>query len=225
MEQLQQAVAAAFQKVVDSGAVEAAIEKNIAETIQGLVRDQLRPYSPFAKALNEQVAKALQVDLSRLDLPSYGQLILNIVRRRVEAETDNQLAKVVEKQLSELLATAPAEISLQQLVEQFIEEHADDEAERNERITLIVDGRDYGMRWIYMDKAERKDKYSCAIRFLHNHETGKISALRLDGAEVEKTLFIGPLYRFERALFQMHAAGTRLTGVEEHIETNYPGRD
>lgn len=225
MEQFQQAVTAAFQRIAATGAIEAAIEKNIAETVQSLVRDHLRPYSPFAKALEEQVAKALQVDLARLDLPSYGQMILNIVRRQVEAATDNQLAKTIQEQLTELLATAPATVTLQQLVAQFIEEHSEYEAERNEKITLFVEPLQYGMRWVHMDKEEGKDKYSCAVSFLHLTSTGKISALRLDRREVEKSIFVGPLHGFERTLFQMHAAGTVLTGLDDDIETNYPGRD
>jgi hypothetical protein len=229
MEQLQQAVNDAFGRVLSSGAVEAAIEKNIAETIQSIVRDQLRAYSPFAKALEEQVAKALQVDFSRVDLPSYGQLVLNIVRRLVEAETDKQLAKTIEPRLKELLVGAPEEVSLQQLVTQFIEHSANDfcndHASSNERITLIVTPMEYGSRWVYMDARQGREKYSCDISFLISRDTQKISALRLDRREADKTLFIGPLYGFERTLFQMHAAGTRLTGLDEDIETTYPERD
>jgi uncharacterized protein (DUF2267 family) len=227
LDQLTEAVTSAFTRVIASGAIEQAIEKNLSETISGLIREQLKSYSPFAKLLQEQVSKAMQVDFTRLDLPTYGDMILKIIRAKVDAEAGSQFAKNLEAQLSELLVAAPEEVSLTALVDQFKEHYADRYAGGNqhEKITLIVGDNDYGSQWIYMDAVPDKDKYGCAVRFLVSNQDGKISALRLDQKEVEKTIFVGPLYGFERSLFQMHTAGTKLTGLDADIDTYYPGRD
>ncbi len=227
MEQLTAAVTDAFNKVVASGAIELAIEKQLTETVNSVISTHLRSYSPFAKLLEERVSKALQVDFDKIDLPSYGDMILKIVRAKVAEHADEQLAKTVQDELGKLLVKAPEQITLTDLVAQFIEHNTDryNGGEQHESITLIVEDATYGSRWIYMDPEPDKDKYECAIRFLLSNQDQKISALRLDRKEVSKTIFVGPLYGFERSLFQMHTAGTKLVGADEYIDTNYPGRD
>lgn len=167
---------------------------------------------------------------SQLGLPGYNGLIMKIVRAHVDSHVGNVLAKHVEKQMSKLLEPAPAEIKLSELINDFIERNKPDGCEcgGSDQITLHIEESRYASRWIGLDKDEGKSEYSCEIRFAVSESDGKIFGLRIDGQEADKTLFIGPIYGFERSPFQMYAAGTKLIidgDCAEDFDTYYPGRE
>jgi hypothetical protein len=228
MEQLDRVVATAFSKIAESGAIEAAIEKQLTDTISSIIKEQMRSYSDFGKALEEQVKASLQVDFSTLKLPGYNDFILKIVRAQVDANVNNQVAAQVEAQMKDLLVSAPAEITLTKLVEDFIECKPDGcSCDGSDQTTLHLDEQRHGSRWVRLDKNAHKSEYECEISFLVTVETGKIGALRVGKREVDKTLFIGSIYGFERDLFQMYAAGTKLIidAEPDDISLYYPGHD
>ncbi|HDR8933005.1 hypothetical protein [Burkholderia vietnamiensis] len=229
MNELEQAVSTSFANIVASGAIEKAIEAQLTKTITSIIDDQLRSYSDFGEKLKEHVKESLQVDFQGLGLPGYNDLILKIVRKKVAALTEQSIAESIEKQMADLLTPAPKEIKLSELVERFINHHAERfscSCDGPDRITLRVEESQYGSRWISLDKAEGTREYDCEIRFGVSDQDGRMFGLRLDKREIEKTLFIG-FYGFEREIFQLHAAGSKLIidGDSDSINTYYPGRD
>jgi hypothetical protein len=231
MQELQQAVANAFANVVAAGTIEKAIEEKLSKTITSIIDDELRSYSDFGKSLHEHVKASMAVDFSNLGLPGYNDLILKIVRRQVEAQVNATIAAQIEPQLTELLSPAPAEITLTQLIAEFIKDRSDYHGcscDSPDQITLIVEGSESvdGYHHIYLDEEEGKSKYSCAIQIATNKES-EVYSLKIDDRDPKKALFVGPLYNFERRVFQMYAAGTKLIvdGNEDSIDTHYPGRD
>jgi len=234
MQELQQAVANAFANVVAAGTIEKAIEEKLTSTITSIINEELRSYSDFGKSLGEQVKAAMQVDFSNLGLPGYNDLILKLIRAQVEHQASTSIAAHVEEQMKDLLAPAPSEIKLSELVEEFIkfaDEKIGCECDKPERITLIVeDGSDRGrysslsnFYHIYLDKEPGKDKYACDFQV--NVHDGKVYSVRIDKNDPSKSLFIGPMYGFSRRVFQLYAAGTKLVidGAEDDINTYYPG--
>jgi hypothetical protein len=228
MQELQQAVTNAFAAVVASGSIEAAIQKNLKETIDNSIREQLRSYSDFGKAIDEHVKAALRVDFSQLGLPGYNDLILKIVRRQVEAQVNATLAAQIEPQLTELLRPAPIEITLRDFVAEFIKNRADYNAgfrANPHEITLHVEGSDVtdGYHNIYMDEDPGCSKYSCRIQIATTKDH-RVYSLKINEHDPKKALFVGPLFDFERRLFQMYASGTKLIVDDEHedISRCYP---
>ena len=232
MQELQNAVANAFANILSAGVIEQEIEERLTKTITSILDEQLRSYSDFGKALGDHVKQAMQVDFDHLGLPGYNDLILKTIRHQVNQLADDSIAKHVEEQMRELLSPAPAEIKLSQLVAEFIKDKHDDyscSCDGPERIALFVvgsrSGGPVGYHNIYLDKDEDKSQYSCAIR-IATDEDGRVYSLKIDEVDPKKTLFIGPLWNFERRLFQMYAAGTKLIvdGDEHSIDRYYPGR-
>lgn len=228
MEQLQQAVTDSFKKIVESGVIEAAIEKKLTETINSILDSELRSYSDFGKQLGAQVKSALNVDFSNLQLPGYNDLILRIVRKQVDALVTNSVALHVEEQMTALLAPPPAEIRLSKLVADFIEANKPDGCAcgESDHISLLVEKSEHGYCHVYMDKDAGKSKYSCDLQ-VHVNSDGRVYSLKINDKEIGKSLFIGPMYGFDLDLFQMYAAGTKLIvdGDEDSIDTYYPGHD
>jgi hypothetical protein len=229
MEQLQQAVTDSFKKIVESGVIETAIEKKLTETINSILDTELRSYSDFGKQLGAQVKSALNVDFSNLELPGYNDLILKIVRRQVDGHVAQSVAAHVEEQMAALLAPPPAEIKLSKLVADFIESKKSDDCScsGSERISLHIEEINYGGYWIFMDPAEGKEKYRCGVRIGVSSDDNRVFSLNIDEKNAKSTLFVGPMYNFERDLFQMYAMGTKLIVDKDadDIDTRYPGHD
>lgn len=222
MKELKQAVSDAFDKIVASGTIEQAIEKKLTETITSAIDEQLRSYSDFGKTIKDQVSKALAVDLSVAGLPTYGHLVTEIIRRRVDASLQGEFAAQLEKDIAELLAPAPAEITLEALIEEFIKEHED--GREGEKFTLLIENEGRGFAYVALDKEEGTDKYSCDYRIgVHD---GKVYTLNFGRQDVQKALFVGPLGGFEKLLFQLFSAKSKLV-IPADVDTyshDYPTR-
>lgn len=224
MNELKQAVSTAFEKIVASGAIEQAIEKQLTETIGSIVKDQLRSYSDIGKAIEAQVKESLQI--GKMDLPSYADLIGKIVRRQVEVGMQNEATRQLEQNIGELLAPAPAEITLDQLIEDFREHQVELSGDRirGDDFTLIIqhsEGSTAGYKHIHIDPDHGTSKYSCAIQ-IDVTPTGEVYGLKLGGRDLKDQLFAGKLYGFERKLFQLFTAKSKLIVPEGADASDYP---
>jgi hypothetical protein len=84
MQEIEDAVIAAFRGMVSSGKLNQIIKKKIGETVEGVIDSALRSYSDFDKALSTAVQGALHIDADKLALPGYNEIILQIVRKKLE---------------------------------------------------------------------------------------------------------------------------------------------
>ena len=217
MQDMEQAVGKAFANVVASGAIEQAIEKQIAETISSAIKEHLRSYSDFGKAISEQVQRAVGVRLERLDLPSYNDLILKIVRAQIDGAMHGEAAKQIESSLGELLKQAPAEITIDELIEQFVEAYKEDR--EGQGFTLRID-REYGSTYIALDKEEGTAKYSCDFR-IGVDKDGSVYHLAFSGGDVDKKMFVVRFHGFERTIFQLYTAKSKLVIPADADDSDY----
>lgn len=226
MDPLKQAVAAAFDKIVASGVIEQTIEKKLTETIVDAIGSHLRSYSDFGQAIQKQVQQAIGVDLERADLPSYNDFVLKVIRKQLDSAMADTAAKQLEENMAKLLVKAPAEITLQQLVDDFIEAFKEDR--EGQEFTLHIDHSSYGFKYVCLDVEEGKGEYSCDFRIGVDRD-GHVFSLQLGGKDVTKTLFVGPIYGFERAVFQLYTAKTKIV-IEDDVsprdyDTHFPEYD
>jgi|GEM_PF-2476813 len=228
MQELQNVVATSMAKIIESGVIEQTIEKKLVETVSSIITSELRDYSEFGKGLQQHVKAALQVDFSSLGIPGYNDFILKIIRQQVTAHADLAIASQISGQLEQLLKPAPATINISEIVANFIKYNTPDgcECDGPDEITLIIDEESYGSRWVSLDKEPGKTLYRCDYRFGVSLSDGHVFGMNLDGKDIEKRLFVGNFYSFERDLFQMHASGTKVIIDKEavDIDTYYPGR-
>jgi len=225
MQELKNAVATAFDNVVASGAIEKAIQEQIGKCVETAVRDQFGYSGKMTKAINEKVAGLIDVNLDQIDLPSYRDLISKVIQKRVGAVMTTQFTEQLEKDIGEMLEPAPAEITLEQLLEDFVKHQMDqyDASEmRGRDFTLHIDRGDHndGYVDIYFDKESNKSKYGCDF-MIRTKKGGEVWALRLDGDEMKNKLYVGPMYSFEKRLFQMYTAKTKLIIPAEASASDY----
>lgn len=234
MDQLKDAVTVAFDNIVASGAIEAAIQEQIGKAVTGAIKDQISGYnSDFSKKINERVKALIDVNLDEIDLPSYRQLIADIIKKRVGAVMTTEFTEKLDKDIGELLQPAPAEITLENLLEEFKASkknvHNAYELSGN-RLTLIIERSERldGYVDVYLDEEPRKEKYLCDIHF-RIKDAGEVWGLKLNGDDLKNKIFVGPMFNFEKRLFQMYTAKTRLSipddATSDDFDTEFPYND
>lgn len=214
MNELKEAVSRAFDSVVASGAIEQAIEKQVGEAVTAAIREQFSAYGDFSKAVKAKVATLVGVNLDHIDLPSYRDLVSKIIQARVGAVMTEQFTEKLGRDLDELLAPAPAEITLEALLKEFIESKSDEwniSQLRECEFTLVIDRSENckGYVSIYLDEDADQSKHQCAIH-IRMRDGGEVWGLEVGGTDIKSKIFVGPLFNFEKRLFQLYTARTKL---------------
>lgn len=208
-----QAVIGALDHILDTNVIQIAIAKALEKTIENVVKNELESYSDFGKRLQAAVKQSLALHGS-IDVPSYNDAILKIVSAQLEAKTHAVIQQQVAANLKELLEPAPAAITLTALCESYIEflkKHRDAGCVcHGEQIaTMGIRPSDYDFRYVFFDDEPKKPPQQCDVE-LGIAGDGRIFSLRFRDRDVEKQLFAGPFYGFQRRVFQMKAAQTRI---------------
>jgi len=189
------------------------VEKLVIETIDRA----LRTYSDVGKMIEAAVQDALKVD--RIDLPSYGHVVTQMLKAQIEARVSEVVAGRLAQDMDELLSLAPKEVKLSKIAEYMLETHDSDAW--GEIITVIVEHNDHGSTWVYLDEdnvyAER-DKYRCKHRLLIR-EDGTLAGAYVGDNTItpESKSYIGRVYGVEQRLRAYVACGTKIELDEDNV--------
>lgn len=227
------AVIESLDRLVSSEVIDKQIEAALTKAISSVIADVFSTYGEFGKQLKAAVEKSLALN-GELDLPSYNEQILKIIARQVESYTRDTIEKQVAANLTRLLSPPPAEITLEKLVESY-KERLRDRARSGcvcygdeHRIYLKVDrDRDIGgYCQISLSEEKPKGTYPQADIRISATGSGEVYGVFFKSCDVEKQIFAGPFYDFERFVFQMKAAKTKITGIDqaEYIDLDYSPR-
>ncbi|MBJ7550781.1 hypothetical protein [Marinomonas ostreistagni] len=195
-----------------SGALEQAITKRVDKLIEETADDLFRSYGEVGKALKEKLSASIMPQIESLeDLPVYHDFVMNRLKLAAQNFYDTRLADVVDAELKEIMTELPEEITMSWLVKQVVKSARSYDEEPEGEITLIIedmfDWTDTSKK-VYISKEESADRRACDLE-LHlslDKESGKwkILGIRSDG-ETEPRLCAGPLYSFEKMLFNVYA--------------------
>ena len=224
---------------ISGGKLDDLIRKKLADLIDSLLTDQLRPYSSLGQALEEQLSQALNVNLRELGLGGYNLLVAEVVRSHLDTQLKGQWAEQLKQQVDSMLRGAPAEIKLSELFVQFAEgwtEHAQNEEWAH--ATMHVGASEYRSTWVYLDPEPHDDEREHwrfmwrmliddkgELRDAEQYQAAARSKLGTLGAERRK-LFTTH-HGFEGLLFQLRAGKTKIIidrkpGLHEH---DYPEKE
>jgi hypothetical protein len=212
--EFREAVITALDKVLASGVVEKTIEDSLQKTIASIIHGELRDFSKFGEALKKKIEESLAL-YGELDLPSYNETLLKYVRLNLKNIMENSAQKLIADKMQGLLTPAPASIKVSELIDQYRKylreknNRSEEEAEFNPLRFTFGWKVDYGHCHFYISEKPKVEPSFCDIRFTAARD-GEIYAVYFSTKDVEKQLFAGPLFEFERSLFQMRAAGTIL---------------
>ena len=206
----------------EEGYVEKIVKKQLETTIKDIVEDSLRSWSDFGKGLKEAVNNQLQINLDRLDIPSYNQVILNVVQEEINRSIHEAGANRLKEQLQELLGTGKNEYKLSELVEEMVNDDLelnDLSYEEVEEITVHIEKSPYGgTTYIYLDPEEDKSKYSCKYMVSLN-EDGTVWRAEVKDKSFDNKVVMGGLYGVEATIFKMWTQKAKL--VIDDYETEF----
>lgn len=210
---LEKLVQDSLKGMFESGKIVEIIDKHTEALVNGVVRDALSTYSEFGKQLSASLSEALKVDVGSIGLPEYNHIVLAIVRRKLEHAIEETGRKQIETDLAAMLShPVPAEITLTKFIDDFKEWAREDrgieEYEEGE-VTAFLDEKKYSSQWLYLSRNANTEMFRCDFGILIG-EDGKMRAVHFHGKDSEKSLFLGRLHGFERTVFHMHVAKTRI---------------
>jgi hypothetical protein len=218
-------IAAATERLIASGKIEEAIERQLTKTIESIVEQELRSYSDFGKALHAQVTKALALDPAKLTLPSYNQVVVDVVRRAMDAHIGTVGKTHLEQLMGELLKAPPAEIKLSELVAEY-RKHIASRGRRDRigsRIGLTVAREKFSADIMLAPEPvseKYKHDYTLHVFSFDKDAPATVSTIWVGAQQFSRDfrLFVGDVFGFERTLFQLWAAKTPIVLDEDECD-------
>ena len=205
------------------------VEKEVKSRVDKLITESidkaLRSYSKTGELIQKAVEDALKVD--RLDLPSYGMMVAEMLRAQIEATVHPILAGRLADDMAELLKMAPKEINLSEITDEMVRHRREDGGYGSDLITCIVEETDYGYQHIYLDPDNHytaSEKYQCDYHLGIDKE-GRIYSAKLRGVEYKtgkpNTQVIGRAYGWDQKFRAMVACNTKIVIDELAVVTGW----
>jgi hypothetical protein len=213
MKELEDAIVGSFRKMCSDGVLTKIVNDAVQKTVKDVIESSIRSFGPFGKALEAAVAEALQFDPSKFGLPEYNNIILDIVRKNYESILSKQGAELIQRQLEELMAKAPAEITVSQLVKDFKEWAVESlNAEPGSSIKFECDSDSTVSRYRSIKLKIKSAKYSSDNKefSIGINDDDEVYYVWVWNKKLSDGMFVGTLYGFERDLFRMYLRKTKI---------------
>lgn len=209
-----------LSELKEEGYVEKIVKKQLEKTIQDIIEDSLRSYSDFGKELKGQVQNQLQFNLQRLDIPSYNQVVLNIIKTELERSIHEDGAKRIQESIQEILGTAEKEYKLSDLIQEIVKQ----DCELNEldyddyqEITVIIEDK-YGSKHIYIDPEEDVSWYQCKYSLTLDDDM-TIRRAEIGDKSFDNKVIMGGLYGVDATIFKMWTRKSKL--IIDRYDTSF----
>src|SRR5690606_9030266 len=150
---IQEQVQSALNNIVASGTIEEIISNKVEKTIEDILNDSLRSYSDFGKKLEEVIKQSLQIDLSKISTLGYQQIVVDIVKQKLQEATLNHISEPIEKAINEVIAPFEKRTyKLSEIIEKYKECEWDSSDDDEVEISFHVEYSEYGSIYIGFDK-------------------------------------------------------------------------
>jgi len=109
----------------DSAAFKDHINTTVEKCVNDLVTDMFR-YGPVRNKVEKALQERVNIDLNQIDFAPINQIITDMVKEKTAAAFSEPLREKLGKELNDMFAPAPKEITLQAIVDIFREELRDE---------------------------------------------------------------------------------------------------
>ncbi len=193
--------------------VETIVEKRIKQTIESVIGDIFDSWSSFGKSLKKHIEENMNMNFDSLGLEGYNQLILAVIKERLESTIKVKGLEKIKESIDEMLSDVKSEYTLTEIIEKAKEDTAKEDYERDydEKVNLIIEKSCYGYIHIYLDNKDEKPygkwDYSCSLAL---DKEGKAYSIKLNGKEIDSKKIMGGLYGLDNLLFKIYASGAKI---------------
>lgn len=223
MKELQSIVNATVESMISEGVIQKTIEEGVQSAITKAVNEQFQSYGSVTKQINKALEEGLQININDLPFESYNQQMFVAIKTRMAGMFHGQAAEKFMSEMDKVLAPAPTEMSITDLVTAVAETWKSDECDADE-----LD--DYAT--VELEECSwSKDKSSWVLKMWKQKESG--SSFSRSSNQTDLHLFISngkvrishrqsynPTFfsEHECLIFKLYSAGTLITGVEDFDE-------
>jgi len=225
MKELQQVVSEKLAEMINSGAVEEIIAKNLTKTVEESVKNALQPYGDFGKVVSKKIEAAIMLSEPDINLPLYNTLIAERINEIFSKVMNENTLSHFDAIIAGTLKPVPKESKFSIVMELIKDcwkgesEHGSVEIESNES--------DSGEALYVIIRHPKYDWYNIKVTFYcFNKKTWHIGYIRIG----DKTLSVDPKKyadngmgssRLGDELFKYYLAKTEFEADEEFESIGY----
>ncbi len=224
MQQIQEIVNSKIKAMIDENIIQKTIEDNVEKAINEAISNQFRSYGAITKQIEDGIEKGLQINLKDMPFEVYNQQMLVAVKTKMSnlfaAEASNKFMT----EMDTLLAIAPKEIALTELVEQVAAlwktEEPWDADDLDEYATVEVEQGKYSRKSYTLKMWKQKESNS---RYSSHSNSPVIELYIIDGKiRISHNQTYNPtiFHEHEALIFKLYSAGTVITGVDNFDPDN-----
>lgn len=224
----------ALVELHEEGIVKDIVKKQITATVESAIKDMMGSWSLLSKALEAELKEKLQINLEKLDIPSYNELLAQAVKKQLDDAVYTKGLEDFNKRVGQIIgADLPDEMKLSTLVMKMAKEIDDiDELSIDDylEMTLSVEKSGYAgdLYFIYMDPHQDKNSYECKYRLVISD--GKLSSVTVNAREKysadrfyskvsPRIMMEGKMSHLEEELFKAYVHSIPIVIDEEQCET------
>ena len=111
MKELNELIIARMNNMTESGAIQQLIDTQLQESVKDILKNSLRSYSDFGKAVTEKLEASLSGAVSKVSFPEYSHFISAAVVDCVSAHMNEHVVAGIQEQIKEVLQPVPKEIT------------------------------------------------------------------------------------------------------------------
>lgn len=111
MKELNELIIARMNNMTESGAIQQLIDKQLEDSVKEILKDSLRSYSDFGKAIKEKLSESLAGAVEKVTFPEYNKFISDTVVGCVSAHMNEHVVAGIQEQIKEVLQPVPKEIT------------------------------------------------------------------------------------------------------------------
>jgi len=208
---------AALEEFKASGKIEKMINEQLDATVRSAIKSALG--YKFEENLRKALSEELHVNLDHLGFGGYNQMVLGIVKKNVDQYMREDMGKRLDEAMKEILSNPPSEIRISEIIDAFVDEcmkynDEEDVCKDDIRERLIIEENDHGSYYDISIKDPDRNTWGRADLFIHvshlQDDNVHIIGIRVGGKNLEKDLFVGPLYGLDRLLFAAWHGGAKI---------------
>lgn len=119
-------VADRLKEMVESGSFKETVEKHLEKCVEGAISDAFRSFGKAGQEIKTAVENALALDASRLSIDEYHLFVRELVGQATRDFLKEGAQERYQTMLAEMFNKPPKEITVQQIIDPFLEEWRDD---------------------------------------------------------------------------------------------------
>lgn len=209
-----------YAELLDEGYLDKLIKETLQGTLKSIVQSSLRDWSDFARQLEKHIGEGMDVNLKRLSLDHYNDIVLRIVQEELNGTVLESAQTAIQKRVQAVLGTLEKkEWKLSEIVTKFRESVLNTYGAREGALGLEVDESSYGGWTICLDEdgtedgglysTRRKTKSASSFKYrLYLDKEGQVSSFLINGLRPDYTQ--RTTGRFDDFFFQLYAKGVKL---------------